>query len=164
MDGTRGRRAFADVRFFHGNGADRRAFAETGEPFHHRGWGVVLASYPGYSGNPGEPSEASEGRAAALVLESPYTSMPDLCVIPVCSLATDRFDTLSLVPRINVPVLISHDENDPVIPFAMGRKLADLLGERANFVPIPKLASHYPHQDMDLTDTVELWMREKHIE
>jgi uncharacterized protein len=25
--------------------------------FHQRGWGVVLASYRGYSGNPGEPTE-----------------------------------------------------------------------------------------------------------
>ncbi|WP_208949081.1 alpha/beta hydrolase [Paraburkholderia unamae] len=45
------------VVFFHGNGADRRDFAEMGEALHQRGWGAVLASYRGYSGNPGEPTE-----------------------------------------------------------------------------------------------------------
>ena len=47
------------VVFFHGNGSDRTDFMQTGERLHRLGWGVVLASYPGYSGNPGEPSEDS---------------------------------------------------------------------------------------------------------
>jgi len=45
--------------FFHGNGADRSDFAQQGDAFHRLGWGVLLASYPGYSGNPGAPTEAS---------------------------------------------------------------------------------------------------------
>ncbi len=47
------------VVFFHGNGSDRTDFVQTGERLHRLGWGVVLASYPGYSGNPGEPTEDS---------------------------------------------------------------------------------------------------------
>lgn len=52
----------ADIReptfvFFTGNAARIIDFAGTGENFHSRGWGVVLASYRGYSGNPGSPSE-----------------------------------------------------------------------------------------------------------
>ncbi|HEX8957508.1 MAG TPA: alpha/beta fold hydrolase [Burkholderiaceae bacterium] len=45
------------IVFFHGNGSDRTDFMQTGERLHRYGWGVVLASYPGYSGNPGDPSE-----------------------------------------------------------------------------------------------------------
>ena len=54
------------VVFFHGNGGDRTDFAELGARLRRRGWGVVLASYPGYSGNPGHPTEAglmADGRA-----------------------------------------------------------------------------------------------------
>jgi fermentation-respiration switch protein FrsA (DUF1100 family) len=50
--------------FFHGNGADRSDFARQGDAFHRLGWGVLLASYPGYSGNPGAPTEASLTAAA----------------------------------------------------------------------------------------------------
>lgn len=56
------------VVFFHGNGSDRTDFMRTGERLHLLGWGVVLASYPGYSGNPGQPSEDSlmDGARATL--------------------------------------------------------------------------------------------------
>jgi pimeloyl-ACP methyl ester carboxylesterase len=45
------------IVFFHGNGSDRTDFLEQGLRFHEHGWGVVLASYRGYSGNPGSPTE-----------------------------------------------------------------------------------------------------------
>ncbi len=45
--------------FFHGNGSDRSDFVKQGEVFQGLGWGVLLASYPGYSGNPGAPTEAT---------------------------------------------------------------------------------------------------------
>jgi uncharacterized protein len=46
------------IVFFHGNGSNRTDFMKQGMLFHQRGWGVVLASYRGYSGNPGEPTES----------------------------------------------------------------------------------------------------------
>jgi len=50
--------------FFHGNGSDRSDFVQQGDAFHRLGWGVLLASYPGYSGNPGAPTEATLTAAA----------------------------------------------------------------------------------------------------
>jgi len=50
--------------FFHGNGSDRSDFMKQGEAFNRLGWGVLLASYPGYSGNPGAPTEATLTEAA----------------------------------------------------------------------------------------------------
>ncbi len=50
-------RIMPTVVFFHGNGADRAEFMDLGARLHDRGWGVVLASYRGYSGNPGKPTE-----------------------------------------------------------------------------------------------------------
>jgi pimeloyl-ACP methyl ester carboxylesterase len=46
------------VVFFHGNASDRTDFVKQGDLFRARGWGVVLASYRGYSGNPGAPTES----------------------------------------------------------------------------------------------------------
>ncbi|HEY2068985.1 MAG TPA: alpha/beta hydrolase [Rhizomicrobium sp.] len=56
--------------FFTGNEARITDFAPMGERFHARGWGVVLASYRGYSGNPGSPSEAGILEDARAVLAS----------------------------------------------------------------------------------------------
>ncbi len=105
---------------------------------------------------------ASEGHAAGLVLEAPYTSLPDVAAriypyIPVHLLMLDRFDTRALVDRIAVPVLIFHSTDDPQIPFAMGRELADGLGKRATFVRMEG-AGHYPHHT-DLSATVVQWVK-----
>jgi hypothetical protein len=56
--------------FFTGNAAHIGDFVDTGEAFHLRGWGVVLASYRGYSGNPGSPSEDGLMDDARAVLAS----------------------------------------------------------------------------------------------
>jgi len=195
-------KALPTIIFFHGNASSRADFLRQGLLFHHRGWGVVLASYRGYSGNPGSPTEAglmadaratiaavapevgpiivwghslgsgvaaqmaSERRAAGLVLESPYTSLVDIAAeqdpyVPVRLLLLDRFDTRSLLGRIAVPVLIFHSTDDPVIPYAMGRELADRLGNRAAFVRMTGMG-HYPHHQ-DLSQTVEKWARQRHI-
>ena len=84
---------------------------------------------------------ASEGLAAALILQSPYTAVSDVAarrfpIYPVHWLMRDSFDTLALVPRIAVPVLIMSGTADTTVPFDMGQTLATRLGHRATFVPI----------------------------
>ncbi len=194
--------AMPTVVFFHGNAADRTDFMSLGMLLHQHGWGVVLASYRGYSGNPGTPTEAglladaratiatvkpragriivwghslgsgvaaqmaSEGLASGLVLESPYTSVADLGArqfpyIPVHLLSLDPFDTLSLLDRIRVPVLIFHSADDPEIPFAMGQELAERFGARASFVKMNGVG-HYPHRQ-DLSGVVVQWATQKHL-
>jgi len=62
------------IVFFHGNGSETSDFAELGERFQARGWGVVLAAYRGYSGNAGQPSEAgvmADARAILTALGDP---------------------------------------------------------------------------------------------
>ncbi len=103
---------------------------------------------------------ASEGLAAGLVLESPYTSLPDVAAriypyIPVHWLMLDRFNTSALVDKITVPVLIFHGIDDPQIPFAMGQALADAWGQRATLVRLEGVG-HYPHR-IDLSGTVMQW-------
>ena len=110
---------------------------------------------------------ASEGRVAGLVLESPYTSLPDVAAriypyIPVHMLMLDRFDTRALVQQIAVPVLIFHGADDPQIPFAMGRELADAWGKRASLVRLEGVG-HNPHQ-IDLSGSVIQWAKDHCIE
>ena len=106
---------------------------------------------------------ASEQRATALILESPYTSLPDVAaehypIFPVHWLLTDRFDTATLVPNINVPVLIFHGTDDPVVPVTFGRRLAALFGSQATFVPLDNVG-HAPHR-RDLSNVVANWLSE----
>jgi pimeloyl-ACP methyl ester carboxylesterase len=98
---------------------------------------------------------AAEGRASGLILQSPYTSVVDIAAMayplfPVRLLDTDPFDTLSLVSRIRMPVLIIHGTDDWTVPFWMGKQLTARLGREATLVPIP----HGGHDDLSEGDLV----------
>ena len=73
---------------------------------------------------------ASKGWGTRMALLSPYTSLPAAAArgvfraFPVSLLMRDRFDSVSLAPRIRQPVLVLHGERDEVIPFELGRALA----------------------------------------
>ena len=166
------------IVFFYGNAGTLSDFAAIGEALHAQGYGIVLASYRGYSGNGGAPSEdglmadgravlasldsahgpvvlwgqslgtgvaarmAAEGRCAALILQSPYTSIADVAawhypIFPVHWLMRDRFDTASAIDRVRMPVLIMSGTADATVPFAMGEALAARLGRRADLIPFP---------------------------
>lgn len=75
---------------------------------------------------------AAEGRCARLVLASPYTSIADLAAsrypfVPVRWLLLDSFDSFARASRVAVPALVVHGQSDTVIPFAMGRTLAEAI-------------------------------------
>lgn len=60
--------------------------------------------------------------AAGLVLQSTFTSIPDIGAelfpwLPVRWLARIRYETLNKLPRIKVPVLVMHSRTDGLIPF-----------------------------------------------
>jgi uncharacterized protein len=66
--------------------------------------------------------------AAALILEAPFTSMVDAgkshySWLPVNMLLKDRYDSLSKINSINVPLLIIHGTDDNVVPMTLGQKL-----------------------------------------
>jgi len=82
----------------------------------------------GYSIGGGAASELTRHRAVrALVLLSTYTSIRDLAhryVLPGF-LVRYPFDNLRRVQEFAGPVFIEHGKRDSVIPYAMGRKLAE---------------------------------------
>lgn len=65
---------------------------------------------------------ATEVEAAALVLESTFTSAFRV-VLPVPIFPFDKFNNLSKLNQISIPILIIHGEADEVIPFAHGQAL-----------------------------------------
>lgn len=83
---------------------------------------------------------ARRGRGAALVLVTPYTSIPDIAsaAVPIGGmslLVADRFATAEKAPDIRVPTLIIHGDADEVVPFWMGERLAGAIA-RARLVHV----------------------------
>ncbi|HXY40878.1 MAG TPA: alpha/beta hydrolase [Vicinamibacteria bacterium] len=86
------------------------------------------------------------GGARALVLESPFASIPEMAravypFLPVWPLVRTRYDNLAKVGRLRLPLLVMHGERDDVVPFAQGRRLFEAAPEPKRFYAIPG-ASH----------------------
>lgn len=71
---------------------------------------------------------ADKENPGALVLESSFTSLPDMAArlypfLPVRWLCKFRYNTLERISRITCPVLVAHSRQDEMIPFAHGQRL-----------------------------------------
>ena len=83
---------------------------------------------------------ATDG-ARGLVLESTFTSLPDVAAyhypwLPVRLLMRNRFDSLGKIARYHGPLLASHGDADTTIPFALGRRLFDAANPPKQFYTI----------------------------
>ena len=98
-------------------------------------WGISLGS--------GVASQmASERRVAAVVLETPYTSVADIAAslfpfVPVRWLLLDHFDTAARIGAVQAPLLIVHGDQDDVIPFAHGEAVFAAAREPKRFLHVP---------------------------
>lgn len=77
----------------------------------------------------------------ALLLLSTFTSAPDLGAriypyIPVRLISRFRYDNLSRIRQIRVPVLVAHSRDDDIIPFAQGREIFDAANEPKQFLEL----------------------------
>jgi len=73
---------------------------------------------------------AGERPVSALILESPFTSAPDMAerIFPVPGIrrfVRSRFDTRAAVRKIAPPLLVIHGTDDEIVPFDMGRAVFD---------------------------------------
>jgi len=72
---------------------------------------------------------ARKPEAAALVVESTFTSVSDMVslspywFLPAALLLTQRFDSLSKVSRLKIPVLFVHGTEDKWVPHSMSERL-----------------------------------------
>ncbi len=78
---------------------------------------------------------------AALILESTFTSVPDLAAelypLPLIGRLTRiGYDNLSRLAKISAPLLVVHSPQDEIIPFSMGRRLFEGAEEPKTFLEI----------------------------
>ncbi len=105
---------------------------------------------------------AAEKPAAGIVLDAPYTSILDVAercypYLPSRMLMRDRYDTMKYLPRVTIPMLVIHGEQDEVIPVAMGREVAAKApgpSEIATFAG----AGHSDHYNYGSFEAVNAWI------
>ncbi len=78
---------------------------------------------------------------AALILETPFTSLKEMArvalpFLPLGSLLRTKYDSLSKIREIRVPLLILHGDRDDVVPYEQGRRLFDAANEPKTFYRI----------------------------
>lgn len=71
---------------------------------------------------------ATSHRCGAVVLEAPFTSMPEMArvhypIFPIGSLIRNRYDNVSKMGRLRAPLLVMHGNRDSVVPFWMGERV-----------------------------------------
>lgn len=80
-------------------------------------------------------------KAGALIIESGFTSVPDLGArffphLPVRLISRYRYDTLGKIGKIAIPKLFIHSPRDEMIPFEQGMKLFEAAAEPKAFLRI----------------------------
>ena len=84
----------------------------------------------------------------ALVLQSTFTSIPDMAkiVLPFVPkfMIRTRFQTIDKLSQIDCPVLVIHSRDDEIVPFQMGERLAQKAGKLHGFLQF----SNYGHNDL----------------
>jgi pimeloyl-ACP methyl ester carboxylesterase len=84
---------------------------------------------------------ASEKHSKTVILESSFTSLPDLGAkvypfFPVRLLSRYKYDTLKNLQQITCPILFIHSKNDEIIPYSLGYKNFHLAPEPKTFLEI----------------------------
>ena len=84
---------------------------------------------------------AAEQTPRALILESAFTSMPDLGrqlypFLPVRLLCRFRYDTLQAVRAVRCAVLVVHSPQDDIVPYDHGRRIYEAANEPKQFLQI----------------------------
>jgi len=87
----------------------------------------------------------------ALVLETPYTSLMDVAkvhypIIPADLLLRFRFNSAKAIGDVICPIHIIHGTADQVIPYELGRKLAEKAPGTVSFHSVPNGG----HNDLEL--------------
>lgn len=86
---------------------------------------------------------AAAGKGDALVLEAPFTSIPELVAAQypaedLGGLITQRWESLETVGAVRQPLLVIHGDADRIVPFEMGQRIFEKAGSsRKRFLHVP---------------------------
>jgi len=114
---------------------------------------------------------AADG-AGGLVLESTFTSLPDVGAgfypfLPVRWLMKNRFDSVAKIRNYHGPLLQTHGEADTLVPVTLGRQLFAAATNAApkQFVTYPGLNHNDPqppvYYERHLPEAIESWQAER---
>ena len=84
---------------------------------------------------------ATRQPAAGVILESAFTSVPDIATqlypwLPVRWLSRYQYNNLKKMADIHSPVLIVHSRNDEIIPYSNGKRLYTVANEPKLFLEL----------------------------
>lgn len=101
----------------------------------------------------------------ALVLEAPYTSIPDVAqkrywFFPVHSLIKDRFESLSKIGVLKMPILVIHGTRDLTVPYKFGKKLFDHITATKKQLATLKGAGHSDVYDFGAEEALHVFLEE----
>jgi fermentation-respiration switch protein FrsA (DUF1100 family) len=90
---------------------------------------------------------------AALILRSPFTSLPDVGAmhypwLPVRWLLMDRYPSIERIGSVHVPVMVIAGDRDDIVPEALSRRLYDAANEPKRYVLVPGAG----HNDPEMVD------------
>ena len=86
--------------------------------------------------------------AKGLVLEATLTSVQDMVdqsawgFLPVALILTQKFDSLSKIGEVKMPVMIAHGTRDSTVPFQMGERLYEAAHAPKRFVKVEGAGHH----------------------
>ncbi len=84
---------------------------------------------------------ASRFQVGGLVMESAFTSVPDVAqamvpFLPVRWLVRHRYDSVAALGRVRAPVLVFHSRDDEYFPMRHAERLAAAAGDRVRMVAL----------------------------
>ncbi len=128
-------------------------------------WGVEPRDIVLYGESLGSGVAAQVAAARApggLVLDAPYTSIPDVGALhypylPARLMMRDRYETMRVIGAIRAPLLVLHGDRDETIPVEMGRAVFAAAPEPKTLVVLPG-AGHVDHADFGSFEAVQDWI------
>lgn len=103
--------------------------------------GAVAAHLAAQLAQEQDQKQDQEQAMGALILESAFTSLPDMAArlypyLPVRWLAKYSYNTLGRIRDVHAPVLVVHSPGDEIVPFAHGQALYAAAPEPRMFLEI----------------------------
>jgi len=86
---------------------------------------------------------------AALVLRSPFTSLPEVAAVhypwlPVGRLLLDRYPSIERIGSVRAPLLVVAGDRDDIVPLSLSQRLYDAAVEPKRFVVVPGAGHNHP--------------------
>ena len=107
---------------------------------------------------------ASQDGAKGLILQSTFTSLPDMAsrmfpFLPARLLLHQQLDSVKKIRQYKGPLLLSHGSADGTVPYQQGQKLYLTAGGSKTLYTVEN-GSHFPPGDREYFDLVRRFLRD----